>query len=238
MVWRWRVARERDHVTVREAYYYKFKGEVNTGHVIKASIRRALEVGAQALIVASETGRSALKAARLLRDLGPGLRLVVVTHPPNETWGPQGKIPIGLRHPRNAKALGCLESLGAIIVQGTRPLAPPSRSLGWDQPLPETIIDRVLGMLGQGVKIAVEVSLMATDSGAVNRGDIVVSLGGTFKGLDAAIVAKTTYSYYFLKEYELLEIIAKPRHARVEFPEYQDPTWKGDLDQYYEEISC
>ncbi len=227
-----------DGVITRQAYYYRFKGEVNTDHVIGVAVRRALEVKASALIVASETGRSALKAARLLRGLNAGLKLVVVTHPPDETWGPRGKIPIGLRHPRNAKARKCLESLGAIIIQGTRPLAPPSRSIGWDQPLPEMIIDRVLGIFSQGVKIAIEASLMATDAGAVNRGDIVVSLGGTFKGLDAAIVAKTTYSYYFLKEYELLEIIAKPYHTRVKLPEYQDPTWKGNLEQYYKEIIC
>ncbi len=227
-----------DGIITREVYYYKFKGEVNTEHVIKVAVRRALEIGSSALIVASETGRSALKAAKLLRDLNAGLKLVVVTHPPDETWGPRGKIPIGLRHPRNVKALRCLESLGAIIVQGTRPLAPTSRSLGWEQPLPEVIIDKVLSIFGQGVKIAIEASLMATDSGAVNRGDIVVSLGGTFKGLDAAIVAKTTYSYYFLKEYELLEIIAKPYYTKVKFPEYQDPTWKGNLERYYEEIKC
>ena len=227
-----------DDIVTRDVYYYKFKGEVNTEHVLKVAIRRALDVGASALIIASETGRSAFKAAKLLRDLNAGLKLVVVTHPPDETWGPRGKIPIGLRHPRNVKALRCLESLGAIIVQGTRPLAPPSRSLGWDRPLPEVIIDRVLSILGQGIKIAIEASLMATDAGAVNRGDIVVSLGGTFKGLDAAIVAKTTYSHYFLKEYELLEIIAKPYYTRVKLPEYQDPTWKGNLEQYYEEITC
>lgn len=225
-------------ITVREVYYYKFKGEANTDHVIGVSIQRALEVRASALIVASETGRSALKAARILRRSGAGLKLVVVTHPPDETWGPRGRIPIGLRHPRNVKALECLESLGATIVQGTRPLAPPSRSMGWEQPLPEVIVDKVLGIFGQGVKIAIEASLMAADAGAVNRGDIIVSLGGTFKGLDAAVVARTTYSQYFLREYEVLEIIAKPYHLRVKLPEYEDPTWKGDLDQYYEEIEC
>ena len=229
---------ENDGIILREVYYYRFKGEVNTGHVIGVAVRRALEVGVSALIVASETGRSALKVARLLRDLNARLKLVVVTHPPDETWGPRGKIPIGLKHPHNVKALKCLKSLGAIIVQSTRPLAPPSRSISWEQPLPETIIDKVLGIFGQGIKIAIEASLMATDSGAVNRGDLVVSLGGTFKGLDAAIVAKTTYSYYFLREYELLEIIAKPYYTRVKLPEYQDPTWKGDLEQYYEEITC
>lgn len=205
---------------------------------MRVAIQRALEVEASALIVASETGRSALKVANLLRDLDTRLRFVVVTHPPDKTWGPRGEIPVGLRHPRNIKALRCLESLGAVIVQSTRPLAPPSRSLGWDYPLPEMVIDRVLGVFGQGVKIAVEASLMATDAGAVDRGEIVVSLGGTFKGLDAAIVAKTTYSYYFLREYELLEIIAKPYYTRVKLPEYQDPTWRGDLEQYYEEITC
>ncbi len=79
---------------------------------------------------------------------------------------------------------------------------------------------------------------MATNSGAVNRSDLVVSLGGTFKGLDSTIVAKITYSYYFLRKYELLEIIAKPYYTRVRLSEYQDPTWKGDLEQYYEKITC
>jgi len=225
-------------IITRKIYYYRFKGEINTDHVIRVAIQRALEVGASALIVASETGRSALKAAKTLGNLSSELKLVVVTHPPSETWGPRGKIPIGLRHPRNVKALECLESLGATIVQSTRPLAPPSRSLSWEHPLPEVIIDKVLGIMGQGIKIAIEASLMATDAGAVNRGDIVISLGGTFKGLDAAIVAKTTYTYYFLKEYELLEIIAKPYYPKVKLPEYQDPTWKGNLEQYYEETTC
>lgn len=68
---------------------------------------------------------------------------------------------------------------------------------------------------------------MAADAGAVERGEVVVSLGGTYKGLDAAIVAKTTYSYYFLKEFELLEVLAKPWRPRVTYPEYEDPRWRG-----------
>lgn len=227
-----------NHIIAREVYYYRFKGEVNTEHLIRVATRRALEVEAPALIVASETGRSALKVANTLKELNANLKLVVITHPPDETWGPRGKIPIGLKHPHNIKALRCLQSLGAIIVQGTRPLAPPSRSVSWEHPLPEVIMDKVLSIFGQGIKIAIEASLMATDAGAVDRGDTVVSLGGTFKGLDAAIVAKTTYSYLFLKEYEVLEVIAKPHYPRVKLPEYQDPTWKGNLNQYYEEIVC
>ncbi len=72
---------------------------------------------------------------------------------------------------------------------------------------------------GQGVKVAIEASLITTDAEAINRGDIVVALGGTHKGLDTAIVAKATYSYYFLKEFEVLEIIAKPWSPRISYPE-------------------
>ena len=89
------------------------------------------------------------------------------------------------------------------------------------------------GIFRQGIKIAIEVALMATDSGAVKRGEIIASLGGTYKGLDSTIIAKTAYSYYFLREFEVLEIIAKPWRPRVKYPEYKDPEWKGDLNKYY-----
>jgi len=109
-------------------------------------------------------------------------------------------------------------------MQSTRPFASASRSLGWNKALPDTIIDILLGgIFGQGLKIAIEVALMAIYSGAVDRGELVVSLGGTFKGLDTAIVAKTTYSCYFLTEFEFLEIIAKPWKPRITYPEYKDP---------------
>ncbi len=191
-------------------YYYKYKGEVNTDHVLEVAVRRALEHNIKSVIVASETGRSALKALSIIKKNNLGIKLVVVTHPPNKTWGPKGDIPI----------------------------ASASRSLSWNKALPDTIIDMLLGgVFGQGLKIAIEVALMATDSGAVDRGELVVSLGGTFKGLDTAIVAKTTYSYYFLTEFELLEIIAKPWKPRITYPEYKDPNWKGNLNKYYENVT-
>ncbi len=216
-------------------HYYRFKGEVNTNHVLTLAFRRALDPQVAAVVVPSETGRSALKALEKAEKLG--VRLVVITHPPDETWGPRGSIPIGLLRPEYSDAREKLEKAGVKIVQGSRPFAPPSRSLGWDKAVPETLIDKLLGgLLGQGVKIAVEAALMAADAGAVERGDIVVSLGGTYKGLDAAIVARTTYSYRFLDEFEILEILAKPWSPRVSLPEYTDPNWRGDLDRYYEGV--
>ena len=217
------------------AYYFKFKGEVNTRRVLEVAVNRAKDLSVRAIIVASETERNALKALEVIKRHGPTLKLVVVTHPPDKTWRPKGDIPIGLNHPRYRKIREYLEKAGAIIVQGTRPFAPASRSLGWEKALPDTLIDFLIGgVFGQGVKVAIEAAVMAADAGAVSRGDVVVSLDSTYKGLDSAIVARTTYSYYFLKEFEVLEIIAKPWRHRVTLPEYKDPGWRGDLDLYYE----
>jgi hypothetical protein len=224
-------------VTESKTYYYRFKGEVNTRHVLEVAIKRAVELGLRKIIVASETGRSAVEALRLVKKHNLGL--IVVTHPPDKTVGPKGDIPIGLRRPIYAKLLKCLEEGGATIIQGTRPFVSASRSFGWDKALPEAIIDSLLGgVFGQGIKIAIEASLMAADAGVVNKGDTVISLGGSYKGLDAAIVAKTTYTYYFLKEYELHEIIAKPWSPRVRLIGGRDPDWRGDIEKYYREPEC
>ena len=223
-----------------KTYYYLYKGEINTLHVLNLALRRSLELDNIPIIIASETGRSVLKAIQLRNTrYNKGQKIIVVTHPPDKTYGPKGDIPIGLNDPRYISVKECIVNEGITIVQGSRPFASASRSIGWDKALPDTLIDKLLGgVFGQGLKIAIEASLMATDAGAVNRGDIVISLGGTYKGLDTAIVAKTTYSYYFLSEYELLELLAKPYYPRVSYPEYEDPNWKGDLDQYYRESEC
>lgn len=218
-------------------YYFKYRGEINTDLVIEIATRRAEELGIGKLVVASETGRSALKALKVAK--GRDLKLIVVTHPPAKTWGPRGDIPIGLGRPEYARVRKCLEEGGAIIVQGTRPLAPISRSLGWNAPLPEVLIDKTLGMVfGQGVKISIEAALMACDAGAVDRGEVVVSMAGTYKGLDTALVVRTTYTYLFLDEFEVLEILAKPWEGKPRYPEHGDPGWRGNLEQYYAEPTC
>ena len=191
-----------------------------------------MELGLKKLIVASETGRSALRALRALK--GTGLKPVVVTHHPATTVGPKGDIRIGISE--HLKEF--LRKRGVVVVQGTRPLVGIERGLprGWQAPSPHTYVDQTLGAFGQGIKIAVEAALMATDAGAVEDGEEVVSVAGTYKGLDSAIVAKTTYSYDFLRRFEVLEMIAKPRYVRIEVPEYRSELWRGDLGQYYEPL--
>lgn len=76
---------------------------------------------------------------------------------------------------------------------------------------------------------------MACDAGALTPGNLVVSMGGTYKGLDTAIVARASYTYDFLRRFEVLEIIAKPWSGKQVFKNGVDEGWKGDIDEYYRE---
>jgi hypothetical protein len=218
-------------VVTKEIAYFCHCGEINTGDVLRLARKRAEQMDLRTAVIASETGRSALKALAVFRD--SPVSLVVVTHYPATTWGPQGDIPIGLRRPEYTTTRQTLVENGVAIVQGTRPLAPPSRSLDWDYPTAEGVVDRTLEVLGAGIKIAIEAAVMATDAGEVVEGAEVISCAGTYKGLDTALVVRATPSMRFFKEFEVREVIAKPRFRVRELPEHTYANWKGDLSHYY-----
>lgn len=219
----------------KDITYFRYCGEVNTEAVLRLAVKRTQELGLNAVVIASETGRSALKALEILRNLA--VRLIVVTHYPATTIGPKGVIPIGLRRPEYSPRLKKVMQNGGVVVQGTRPFAPPSRSIQWDHQTPEGMVDKSLELFGAGTKIAIEVSIMATDAGEVLEGDQIVSCAGTYKGLDTALVVRATHSMNFFQDFEIREIIARPRFRVKKLPEYGYENWKGDLEPYYEGIS-
>lgn len=218
----------------RPTFYFRHRGEVNTEKALELARDRALELKIQKMVVASETGRSALKALKVLKDTD--IKLIVATHPPATTTGPKGEIPIGLSRPEYRHVKRHLEAQGAVVIQGTRPFGGVGRALGWKAAVPATFVDETLELFSSGTKIAIEVAVMVTDSGAVEAGETVITLGGTYKGLDTALVVKTAYSYNLFTEFEVLEIIAKPRHPGKRLPEYEQEGWQGDLEQYYQPL--
>ena len=215
----------------KKVTYFRYCGEVNTEKVLRAVKLRCEKKDLNKIVIASETGRSAIKALDELK--GTDIKMIVVTHYPATTWGPKGDIPIGLKRKEYVENLKRLEENGVKIVQGTRPFAPPSRSISWDYPTPEGIIDKTLEIFGAGTKIAIEVAVIATDSGEVDECEEIVSCAGTYKGLDTALVVKTAHSGSFFREFEVKEIIAKPMCRVKKLPEYKYENWKGNIDEYY-----
>ena len=186
----------------RNVVYFGYCGEINTEKVLHAvKLRCEKEPKLNKVVVASETGRSAIRALDVFR--GTNIEMTVVTHYPATTWGPKGKIPIGLKRKEYEENLRKLTENGVTIIQGTRPFAPPSRSINWNHPTPESIIDKTLEILGAGTKIAIEAAIMATDAGEINEGEEIVSCAGTYKGLDTVIIVKTTYSITFSRNLRL-----------------------------------
>lgn len=215
----------------RSTVYFKCCGEANTGRLLQAVKLRCRDLQSRKVVIASETGKSALKALEVFKETG--IKIVVVTHYPAFTPGPKGKIPIGIRRREYAETLRSLADAGIKIVQGMVPFAPPSRSLGWDYLTPEGMVDKTLELFGSGAKVAIEAAVMAADAGEVGEGEEIICCAGTYKGLDTALVVKATYSMNFFKEFEVREIIAKPACRVKVLPGGKYENWKGDLDKYY-----
>jgi hypothetical protein len=222
--------------TAKPTFYFHYRGEVNTRKALELARERALELGIGKIVVASETGRSALKALEVWE--GAKISLIVVTHYPGRTPGPKGDIPIGITRPEYIHVKRFLEKHGALVVQGTRPFGGIGRSVGWNAPVPTTFVDKALELFSAGTKIAIEAALMATDAGALDPGQESITLAGTYKGLDTALVVRTSYSGSFFSKFEVLEVVSKPRCAGWRLPEYKQEGWKGNLDPYYEPVKC
>jgi hypothetical protein len=102
-----------------------------------------------------------------------------------------------------------LESRGIKVITGLHSLG-DDVSEAFMESAPNRVVRETLYRFCQGMKVAVEVSLMAGDAGVLDVSCEVIAIGGTNEGADTAIVLKPAYTRRF-KDIEIREIIAKPR---------------------------
>jgi len=72
-----------------------------------------------------------------------------------------------------------------------------------------TALANILRVLGQGMKVCVEITMMACDGGCIKMGEKVLVVAGTGSGADFAVVA-TAASSAHVKSLKINEIICKP----------------------------
>jgi hypothetical protein len=77
---------------------------------------------------------------------------------------------------------------------------------------PEEIVCDTLYRFSQGMKVAVECTLMAAGAGLLDMSQEVIAVAGTDGGADTAIVCKPAYPRTF-HALEIREVLAKPRIA-------------------------
>jgi hypothetical protein len=189
----------------REVYYFEDFGKHNTGQTIEAAKKVALSLDLKFVVVASARGVTGVKTAEAFK--GTGVKVVVVT----EYAGMAEFMEENRRK---------LKELDAEVITSTHSFLTPAESIsrlysGYCSG--NTIIKSVLRRFSQGVKVAAEIMMMATDVGAIPPGEDVVSIAGTGSGADTAIVVKSCHSDDFFhkeKGIEFREIIALPRKKK------------------------
>jgi hypothetical protein len=193
--------------------YFDRPGTRCTRQVLEAVKRCVAGGGPKHVVIASISGRTALRFAQALPR--KELNIVCVSGPPSwQLWREyQGVCPV-------PEVKQQLEGLGVVVVDRTVSLmdgidygcaryglVPPS----W------LIMETLVAVGGYGLKTAVEVAVMATDAGAVPPFEEVLAVAGTDKGADTAAILVSTFASRFFspqpeRRFQLKEIIAMPRN--------------------------
>jgi len=217
----------------KSIFYFNVCGQVNTEKTLELAVKRARELGISNLIVASETGLSALKATEMLRD--SEMSLIVVTSAAGTRIEKTiiGDLKIGIP---DRKIWDQLQKNGAKIVRATDPLYNIGAALEHNGiPTLATLIRLSLRTISSGTAVCVTATLMATDNGLLRDGEDAVAVAGSWLGLDTAVVVQATNSVNLLKKgsLQIKEIICKPRNPAHSWPVDQKD-WVGDLEPYKE----
>ena len=186
--------------TSRQTVYFMRPGRENTGRVLELARARATELAVRSIIVPTTSGATAVAAARALAGFG----LVVVTHSTGFREPGIQEMPDGHRRE--------LEGLGVRVLTATHAFGGVGRAVRrrLNTYQVDEVIAYTLRILGEGAKVACEVTLMAADAGLLDMSGDVIALGGTGAGVDTALVLKPAHAQDFLA-LRIREVICKPR---------------------------
>ena len=179
--------------------YFENPGEENTDEVLRVARQRAEERGIKTILVASTRGNVAVKAVEALK----GLRVILVSH--STGFGE----PNSQRFTEENRKI--VESKGGVVLTATHALAGVSRALRnkLNTVAIGDIIAETLRLFGPGIKVGCEISVMAADSGLVRTDEDVITIAGTARGADTALVLTpvTSQNFFALR---VKEILCKP----------------------------
>ena len=186
----------------KKIVYFEKPGRQNTEATLRLAFERAEELGIDYVVVASTTGETALKAI----EINPGKKLVVVTY--HTGFYEEG---INSMQPEVEEKI----REKATLVRQSHALSGVERSisrkLGGCSRV-EAIAEALRALFGHGLKVCVEIAIMAADSGAIPIEE-VVAVGGRSRGADTAVVLRPAHMNSFFNM-QIREIICMPREKR------------------------
>lgn len=188
----------------RRIVYFEKPGEQNTEETLRLAFERAKELGIRYIVLASSYGETAKKALKFLDEK---TKLIVVTY--HTGFIEEGK------NTMSPETEDFLKRKGVTIVRQSHIFSGLERSisrrLGGVSRV-EAIAEALRSLFGHGLKVCVEIAIMAADSGAIPITE-VISIGGRSRGADTAIVIRPAHMNNFF-DAQIKEIICMPREKR------------------------
>ncbi len=180
--------------------YFAKPGTGNTSVALRIAKARAEELGIKTILVASTTGSTAVKAAKVLA----GMRVIAVSHSAGHLEANTQEF--------TEENKRVAENKGVIVLTTTHVFGGISRAMRnqFKMYLLGETIANTLRFFGQGMKVAVEISIMAADAGLVRTDEDVISIAGTARGADTVILL-TPVNSTRLFSLKIKEILCKPR---------------------------
>lgn len=181
--------------------YLERPGPQNTEDVIDAVTAYIARSGLERVVVASTTGSTATKFAKALENKA---KLIVVTH--HTGFSQEGAQRFDAEKRKKLELQGITVLTQSHVLSGVERSI--SRKFGGVSRV-ETISEALRSLLGHGLKVCVEIAIMAADAGAIPIADIV-AVGGTGSGSDTAVVIRPAHMNNFF-DARIREIIVMPR---------------------------
>jgi hypothetical protein len=180
--------------------YFEQPGKENTDAVMGIAKKRARELGIKTVVVASYRGFTAEKAVLAL----DGMKIIVV----GGFFEPTMQ---NLSETFNQADEKLIKSKATVLI-ATHLFSGINRAFRkkFSTASPGEIVSQALRMISVGVKVAIECTVMAADSGLVRTDEDVVAVAGTRRGADTAIVIQPVNSQDFF-DLKVKEILCKPR---------------------------
>ncbi len=178
--------------------YFDKPGKKNTKQTLEIALETALKRGISSVVVASCSGAT----VGHLKDV-QGIQVVCVTHVQGFSEKGKNEMPDEVRAE--------LQAAGVKTLTTTHVLSGAERGISrqFGGAYPVEIMANTLRMFGQGLKVCVEVAVMALDAGLIEHGKPVIAVGGTEEGADTAVLLIPANASHIL-ETRICEILCKP----------------------------
>jgi len=187
--------------------YFDSPGKENTEETLKLAFERAEKLGIRYIVIASSTGETATRALEMKDELNVDSEIVVVTY--HTGFFEEGKDSM------SPEIENYLKENGVKIVRQTHALSGVERSISrrfGGLSHVEVIAEVLRSLFGHGLKVCVEISIMAADSGAIPIEE-VIAVGGRSRGADTAVVLRPAHMNNFF-DMQVKEIVCIPREKR------------------------